>query len=33
MSVPQPDGSRKIVPVKVLAVTELYGDRHPGYNA
>lgn len=33
MSVPQPDGSRKIVPVKVLAVTKLYDNRHPGYNA
>lgn len=33
LSVPQADGTRASIPVKVLAATDLYGDRHPGYNA
>lgn len=33
LSVPQPDGTRAIIPVKVLAATALYDALHPGYNA
>lgn len=33
LSVPQADGTRAIIPVKVLAVTALYDALHPGYNA
>lgn len=33
LSVPQADGTRAIVPVKVLATTALYDALHPGYNA
>lgn len=33
LSVPLADGTRAIVPVKVLATTALYDALHPGYNA
>lgn len=33
LSVPQADGTRAIIPVKVLATTALYNSLHPGYNA
>ena len=33
LSVPQEDGTRAIIPVKVLATTALYDTLHPGYNA
>lgn len=33
LSVPQADGTRAIIPVKVLATTALYDALHPGYNA
>ncbi len=33
LSVPQADGTRAIIPVKVLATTALYDASHPGYNA
>lgn len=33
LSVPQADGTRAIIPVKVLAITALYDALHPGYNA
>lgn len=33
LSVPQADGTRTIIPVKVLAITALYNALHPGYNA
>lgn len=33
LSAPQADGTRAIIPVKVLAVTALYDALHPGYNA
>lgn len=33
LSIPQADGTRAIIPVKVLATTALYDALHPGYNA
>lgn len=33
LSVPQADGTRAIIPVKVLATTALYDALHPGYKA
>lgn len=33
LSVPQADGTRAIIPVKVLAITALYDALRPGYNA
>lgn len=33
LSVPKADGTRTIIPVKVLAITALYNALHPGYNA
>lgn len=33
LSVPQADGTRAIIPAKVLATTALYDALHPGYNA
>lgn len=32
LSVPQADGTRAIIPVKVLVTTALYNALHPGYN-
>lgn len=33
LSIPQADGTRAVIPVKVLATTALYDALHPGYNA